>query len=317
MDISSLHAQLKTKQLNDFYIFAGVEWMVQKLYIEQIAKIANKPIQYIDSFMDIQNKLRSGGILTKKKVYVVRDDSAIMNEEKIQVQIKNGILSKNILVMLLTTVDKRKKFYKAYKDTIVEFEPLKPAILKKYLQKEIKLSENNFEKLMELCAYDYGRCLLEVDKIKQYEEFYFTHLSHEQITPDIAFKELLKEGAIYEPPKDAIFDFVDAVLDRKANKAYNLYNQCLAVGEATLVMLSVLYTNAKAVLQVQSYEGKDMSKGTGLTGWQIKNAMLHTKNYSNGELVYLMRQIQKCESGIKTGRIDEQFVMDYILTDVM
>ena len=37
MDISSLHTQLKTKQLTDFYIFTGVEWMVQKLYIEQQA----------------------------------------------------------------------------------------------------------------------------------------------------------------------------------------------------------------------------------------------------------------------------------------
>lgn len=84
-----------------------------------------------------------------------------------------------------------------------------------------------------------------------------------------------------------------------------------------MVMLSVLYNNAKAVLQVQSYDGNNLSKATGLTGWQIKNAKPHVNKYSDEELIELLRLIQKCESGIKTGQIEEQFVIEYILARIL
>lgn len=303
MDLSSLHSQLKTKQLQDFYIFTGTEWAVQKIYINQISTISGNPIFYADAFSDIYGKIKSPGFISKSWVYIVRDDKDIMQEEKVQAQIKNGLLGKNILILLVTNPDKRTKFYKAYKDAMVEFEPLKAPILKKYLQKEIPLSDANIERLMEICEYDYGRCLLEIDKIKRFDSK----------ATNSAFEHLLKDGAIYTPPKDAIFDWVAAVLDRRVNLSYKLYNECMAVGEAAMVMLSVLYDNVKAVLQVQSCDSKDVSKSTGLTGWQIKNAKSHCGKYTVGELVYILRLIYECQRGIVTGTMAEEFVIDYII----
>ena len=137
------------------------------------------------------------------------------------------------------------------------------------------------------------------------------------MTYDEAFEQLLADGTIYQPPYDAIWDLTDAILDRKVNRAFNLLQQSYAVGEATMVMLSVLYNNAKAVLQVQSYSGNNLSKGTGLTGWQIKNAKKHVGKYRDSELVRMMQLIQQTESGIKTGQIDEAFAMQYVLVCVM
>jgi len=133
---------------------------------------------------------------------------------------------------------------------------------------------------------------------------------------DKAFEILLNDGTIYQPPKDAIFDFVDAILDRDVN-CFNLYEQCKAVGEANMVMLSVLYNNTKAVLQVQSCQSNDIGKVTGLTPWQINNARKHLHKYSNGELVDMLRLIRECEKSIKTGLYEEQFVIDYILAKVL
>ena len=128
----------------------------------------------------------------------------------------------------------------------------------------------------------------------------------EQLNINDCFKNLLADGTIYQPPYDAIFDLVDAILDRKVNKAFDLLQQSYAVGEATMVMLSVLYNNAKAVLQVQSYKGDNLSKATGLTGWQIKNAKSHVRKYSDKELIHMMQMIQKVESGIKTGQSEDE-----------
>ena len=306
MDVTTIKSHIQTNSFDKFYIFSGPEWKVQRLYIDQIAKVSGKELRYIDSITDIYGKKGSKMFIPKSYVYVVRDDKEIIQNEKVQQQL-DSIIGNNILVMLLTAPDKRTKFYKAYKDTIVEFEALKPVILEKYLLQEVpNMSDTDCCKLMEVCEYDYGRCLLEIDKIKRFNS----------ANPDKAFCDLLKAGVIYQPPKDAIFDFVDAILDVKVDLSFELYHQCLAVGEATMVMITVLYNNAKAVLQVQSCKSSDVGKATGLTGWQIKNATKHLRKRTIGDLLFIMERCQIAQQAIVTGMIDEEYVMEDLLTRI-
>ena len=313
MEVTELKAQIQSKQFNPFYIFAGVEWKVQRIYIDQIAKTSGKELAYVDSIADVYSKLGSRSFLSKSHVYVIRDDKDLMQNEKLQSELYSAI-GDSILILILSALDKRLKFYKTYKDMIIDFEPLKPQVLKKYIQKEINLSDKNCDKLMEVCEYDYGRCLLEIDKIAS---LVMSDVEGCYYDPDIAFEELLKSGVIYQPPKDAIFDFVDAVLDNKVNLAYDLYRQCIEVGEATMVMLSVLYSNARAVLQVQGCHTSDVAKATGLTSWQIMNAKKHQGVYSVGQLLNILDVCQQCQEGIVSGTLDEEFTMDYLLTSIM
>lgn len=313
MEASALKQCIQKNEIPHFLIFTGPEWVVQNTFINKIVEVTGLDKKYVDSISDIYGTLRSRQIFVKDSLYVIRDDKEITHNEKIQEQLEHGLLNNNRLILLLTTVDKRTKFYKMYKDTIIEFSALKPAILKKYIQRDIDLPDKNIEQLMEICEYDYGRCLLEIDKIK--------HYANENCPGDYnaAFFKLILDGTIYTPPKDAIFDFVDAILDRKKN-CFELYEQCKAVGEATMVMLSVLYNNAKAVLQVQSCLGRgnnDVTTITGLTSWQINNARKHLNRYRDGELVGMMRLIRECEKGVKTGQYEEQYVMNYIMTTVL
>lgn len=313
MDASTIKSYIQTKTIPHFLIFTGSEWVIQKIFIDKISEVLGIEKRYVDSISDIYGSLRTRSIFDENRLYVIRDDKEVIHNEKIQEQLQQGLLKDNYLILLLTSPDKRTKFYKAYKDDLCEFQPLKPQILRKYIQKELPLSDKAAEKLMEVCENDYGRCLLELDKIKHYMHFIE---QHGDLDCNEVFEQLLADGTIYQPPKDAIFDFVDAILDRKV-ACFDLYEQCKAVGEATLVMLSVLYTNAKAVLQVQSCHNNDIAKSTGLSAWQINNARKHLNKYKIGELVKLLRLIRECEKGIKTGVYEEQFVMDYILVKIL
>ena len=328
MDASGLKSHIQTNTIPSLLIFTGPEWAVQNIFIEQISKVKGLETKRVNGIADVIGKLKSRSFIDKQYIYIARDDTEYMQNEKLQTLVDTNIGS-NMFILLLTTVDKRLKFYKAYKDSIVEFEPLKPAVLKKYIQKQITLSDKECDKLMEVCEYDYGRCLLEIDKIKQFREYTHNIIGFQPldcieinngkiygVSYDKIFETLLNDGTIYTPPKDAIFDFVDSILDRSI-KCFDLYEQCKAVGEATLVMISVLYNNAKAVLQVQSCSNSDVSKTTGLTGWQIVNAKKHLNKYRNGELVDIMRRCIECEQGIKTGKIEEQFAVEYILVNVL
>ena len=315
MDISTLKAKIKSNQLPNYLIFAGEEWKVQDIYIQQISKVTGKEIKYIDSVVEIFSKLQNRSFVQKPVIYKVRDDKELIQNEKLQQRIES-VLGDNILVHVITNVDKRTKFYKLYKDAIIDFERLSDSMLKKYILKEIKLSERNIQRLIDICEHDYGRILLEIDKIKIYTRVALMNGDNSSKPFDMTFEQLVKDGTIYEPPYDAIFDLVDAILDRKVNKAFDLLQQSYEVGEATMVMLSVLYNNAKAVLQVQTYDGNNLSKATGLTGWQIKNAKPHVGVYSDDTLIYKLQLIQKIESGIKTGKIDEEYAMQYLLTQI-
>ena len=168
MDVVTLKAKIKSKQLPNYLIFAGNEWKVQQIYIDQIAKVTGREIKRIDDVSSIYSQLKNRSFILEPVNYIVRDDKELMNSEKLQQQISNGLLGDNMLIHLLTSVDKRTKFYKAYKDSIVDFERLPDSMLKKYILKEIKLSERNIERLIDICEHDYGRILLEIDKIKRY-----------------------------------------------------------------------------------------------------------------------------------------------------
>jgi len=167
MDVATLKAKIKSKQLPSFMIFAGEEWKVQEIYLRQISKATNKDIVRIDSITDIYSSLRNRSFMKSSRVYVVRDDKTLMQDEKLQSQL-DTLLADNILVLILTNTDKRTRFYKAFKTSIIEFERLSDAMLYKYIQREITLSKSNIERLVEVCEHDYGRILLEIDKIKRY-----------------------------------------------------------------------------------------------------------------------------------------------------
>ena len=309
MDVATLKSHIKLKTLPTFLIFSGDEWKVQQIYIEQISKVTKKKCVRIDSVGEIFQKLTNRSFVKESVIYIVRDDKELMQNEKLQQRIEK-VLGDNMLILLLSNVDKRTKFYKSYKASICDFERLSDKMLEKYALKEISLSKRNLERLIEICEHDYGRMLLEIDKIKRYQQVYKDDGNH-------SFEVLLADGTIHVPAKDAIFDFVDEVLNRHCNNSFELLQECYDVGEATMVMLTVLYNNAKALLQVQTCKTNDISKTTGLTGWQIKNAKSHLHKYTDAELVDMLKLIQECESGIKTGRIEEPVVMQYILARVL
>lgn len=310
MDLSTLKTHIKAKSLEPLYIFTGPEVGVMDIYIEQMAKVKDAVVTRLDGIEDLAKKMHKGSIVKNACIYILRDSKEFIQDNELALKIKQkNALTGAPLILIYTSIDKRSKFYKTFQDTIVDFQPLKPEILIKYAQKEIYLTEESYNKLMEICEYDYSRILLEVDKIKRYAEAV-------DCKQELAFRTLLAEGAIFQPPKDAVFDFVDAVLKCKKELAFALLKSSYEFGEATMVLLSNLYNSTKQLLQVQSFKGDGkIVDATGLTPFQVKLASGRKGKNSIGDLIYLMRLVRDTEKGIKTGAIEEQMAMPYILAN--
>lgn len=307
MNTLDLKKQIKDGTLDNIYIFTGPEIAVRNLYIEQMAKVANLEVRHVDALSDILKNISTQSLLLKSFLSVIVDDTSILSTDTLQRVISRASVLKNdIIVIVLNNIDKRTSFYKTYQDRIVEFAYLTPSTLKKYVQKDLPLTEHNCDVLIEVCERDYNRILLEIDKIKLFGG-----------DANNTFVKLLNDGTIYQPARDAIFMFIDAVFMRQKAKAYSLLQECYDCGEATLVIISNLFTNAKYTLQVQSYRGDNLSQASGLSAFQIRLGKQRMGKYSLDELKSAMEVIRNTEIGIKTGKIEDDVAVKYILAKML
>lgn len=307
MNVATFQQQIKNNTLKQFYVFVGEEWQIQKYYVNQIAKVRGLETLYVDNIDTVYTAIKGKPLFGKSSLYVLRDDKTILTNEKLQNQLLDGsLLQNNMLILLLTSIDKRTRAFKVFNEVLVEFNKLPLEMLKKYVKREIELTDENIIKLLEICENDYGRALLEIDKIKQLGG-----------DPNVTFKQLLSDGTIYIPPKDAIFDLIDAILKRDVYTTYQLLNECRNIGESNLVILSVLYDNAKQLLQVQTYEGNELERATGLNSWQINNAKTRLNYYTKEELINILETIQNVEKALKLGDMPQEIIIDYLLTNIL
>lgn len=299
MEITALKSQIQSKKLDSFYVFIGDEWEVQKIYIKQMSKVSGKSIRYVDSVVGVFTACRNTSFITSAYVYVVLDDNEFEKNESLQQRI-HDVLKDNILILVYTKADKRKKLFK----DSVTFESLKPEVLRKYIKKSISLSDKYADKLAEVCEYNYGRCLLEADKINCYA-------TAQSCTVDKACHELLVDGTIHQDKQDTVFDFVDAVMKRNS-RCFDLIPEDNVMG-----LLQLLYNNCKAVFAIQECKGKDVAKVSGIDARHLYYARDKVNHYHSDDLVHAMRLIQGLQEGIITGKIEEQFVLDYLLVNVL
>ena len=312
MDIRELQRQIKNKQLDDLYIFLGEEIAIQKIYINKIANILNLEIQYVEDFKSIYNKLNSNDIFSIKKLYVILDDIDIIKEEKVWQDIKPN---RNIIIFKYNNLDKRSKFYKQFENKLVEFNKLSDEVLTQYIQKEFPtMYPENCKKLIDICNSSYNQILLELDKIKQFNNMYGQD-SYSKVNN--IFEDLDNRGAFHKEISDITFEFIEKVLKRDIEAVYDLRKKLIQIGESNIKLLSLLYTNFKTILLIQSCKSNDVCKTTGLQYYQVKYNQDKLNYYTIRELVYVLKLIHKIESGIKTGKIDEQISIDYLLINII
>lgn len=314
MELQELHRELTRKQYDKLYIFTGDDWKVQQIYIQQIAKVSGLDLVYVDGINSIINHIGSKSLIFKSKCYVITDEKSFITEKDAIAKLLERVeKSDDILILKFSNIDKRGTLYKKFGDRVVNFESLPREMLVKYIQKKIHLNNTNANLLADVCENNYGQCLLEIDKMISY-----AHSDVEvNVDYDIMFTQFIQDGTIHIPPRDAIFEFIDAVMDRNVNKSFKLERECLDGGEAPMVMLSVLYSHMKWTLQVQSCKDKNIERVTGLQKWEINHAKRHLNVWGTGELVYAMKLIAKVIQGIKIGEYSERTAVDYILVNVI
>lgn len=308
MEIQQVKKAIQGKEkFCPFYVFTGDEIEAQRIYINKIAEVTGRQIRRIETVSESFNKRAS--LLQISNVFVCRDDMDFWKSAT-QLDAVHELLGDNILILQMTSIDKRSKSAKLYEGQIVTFEYMDADVLYKYLERVCSLSDDRAFELIDICGNDYARILLEADKVNMYARAQGVHV-------DEAYDKLLEDKTITRPPKDAIFDFTDALLRADTSTAFRLLEDCKAIGEPALRIISVLYTNFRRVLQYQICNNRDVCKTTGLTPFDVKLAKRTAGAWKSEDLVYFLKTLQRLEQGIKTGEIEESSALDLMMCSIL
>ena len=305
MELSELQQDIKNNTLKPIYVFTGVEHEIMKIYINQI----KKPVLSTFSVAEAMRLCNSSSLLgNMSKVYKVYYDAEFFVNDLAWDKVES-ILGHNTLILIIDDIDKRSKFYKRFKNSIITFDKLPQNVIMKYLRNAINLSDTYLNELLDICDGCYSVALQEIDKINSYTS---------EDNKDQAFEKLKADGIITKYGEhDYTLDVTNYLLSR------NCKNACAYGAKLTsdkiIYLLAVVYNGFRQVLSVQGLGAnkENASERTGLTPWQVKNAMKYLDYYTMEELQDNLLFIRKLEMGVKTGKYDPKNIVDLLILGIL
>jgi len=281
-------------------IFTGDESYLQDIYLKKIAQVYEGKIVFGDDYASIKEDLIAGVSFEGFKEIVLRDSKEFINKEDILQQISKSIVPNRLLILIFTKVDARKTFFKTHQNITCCFEKMTENQLVKIIEKKYAMSEYNKKFLCQIVSNDYGRLLLELDKIEM--------LAHNNnINMDKAFIYAIQKGAIYRENSDTSFQLVDAMLNKDITKCFEYSEELQEFVGDPFRFLGLLYSNYKNLLLLKSNGNVNIS-------YFIKKKLApYINKFTVGELMANLSFILDVEEGIKSGKYESKKALDLII----
>jgi DNA polymerase III delta subunit len=307
MELVNLMKRISSNDIPHFLILFGEEQTILNIYLTHILEVTNTKRISADSVSYIMQNINKKRFDKSLRLYVVQDDMAFLKAENSWETVRNTP-TKDYIILRYHTLDKRSAFVKKNQQNLVEFSRLTKEVLQTYISRDLPdLSEKNSSKLVEYCNYDYGRILMEIDKVKQYSSV------RTDLTIDSCFVQLDKQGLFHKEIGDITFELTNAVLGGYPETAIQKLDEAKRKGEPAMMIVSILYNGFRNLL---AYQGLGSNKQgamerTGMTKGELYGCTKNVGGYSIAEVKRNMLKCQEIEAGVKMGTIDEDIALEY------
>ena len=314
MELVTLMQRIVSNDIPHFLVLYGEEQKIIDIYIQNIIQSVEGKRIVVDNVSQAIKYNGKKSLDKSIKVYVVTEDTAFLTKDESWENVRKS-MHKNYIILRYHALDKRSAFVKKNQQNIVEFSHLSDEVLQQYIYRDLPdLCEKNASKLISYCNNDYGRILMEIDKIWQAQS---SRLSNFNINLDSndCFEELDKRGLFHKEIGDITFELTDAVLGGYPEKAIQKLDEAKRKGEPAMMIVSILYNGFRNLL---AYQGLGNNKQgamerTGMTKGELYGCTKNVGGYNISEVKRNMLFCQQVESGIKMGTIDEDIALEYIV----
>jgi DNA polymerase-3 subunit delta len=119
----------------------------------------------------------------------------------------------------------------------------------------------------------------------------------------------------------SIFDLVDAVGYRKADRALSLLHRILDDGQAPLYILGMLARQVRILIQVKELQGKSLAQHEIVSRLQlhpyvVEKALAQSQNFSQSQLEAAHQALVRTDWSIKTGASEEIVGLDLLVVEL-
>jgi len=290
---------------------------IKALMDEYKKKYANAfGLRYLDSknttLDDLKNEMFEISMFQQKKLIIF--EGSFGNAKFKEAFLKNNerfFESDNVLVFYERTKiiakDKLFDFLKKNKEVkMEEFEELKGAKLKAYVEKEVResggvMDGNVLEKLLDFVGGDLWRISNELKKLINYVRAE----GREEITAADVEKIIIPDLELN------IFDTIDAIAAKDKKKAINLFKEHLREGAEVPYLFSMIAWQIKNIIIAKSG-----AANTGISPYVLRKASYQAKNFSFDDLKRIYAKLTDLDADLKVGKILPEAALDLLVLEV-
>ncbi len=275
------------------------------------------------SLFSLLEKIKTISFLSPKKIVILKNAFFLGGEPKRKIEDEELSSFLEYLnhpfedVLLILTTDKlderKKKLLKVIREKTkiislsYQFEKEIDNFFKGYeIEKEAK------DALLEAVKGEEGRLASECEKLKLYK------LSSKKIT-----KEDIEELVSFSLPnqEDTVFSFSNALARKDKKETYQAYQNLKKMGVDSLSLMGLLESQYRALYQVKllSQERKTKEKIAEILAmhpFRVQKMLEIGRLYSKEEIQNLLQYLASLDFEFKSGKIEEEFLIDLLILRV-
>lgn len=302
MDLKMLKENISSKSLtDDFFIFLVDEkdnLFLTMQYVQEISKILNKEIEYIDNLDSILNPY--------KDLFGNTEDKS--NKLKIckckELNISNTKLNFiHDLIIITNSISEDARVN--YNYNIVNVPKLENWMIKDYaLIRGKGVDQDRLEFLCDACNYDIYRIENELKKLDGFGEG----------QKKFIFKQMMDEGSLDDLTFYNMFSLSNAIQARDLQTIDSILGSSMEID--VMALISLLYQGFRKMIMVW-LDKNPTPDSTGLKSnqiWAIRNL---PRNYNKDQLIKIFKFLSSLDSKLKQGNLPNNNLIDYIIVKIL
>ncbi len=338
MDIEALKGQLKSKNIGKLYLFYGPEEFLKDYYVGEIEKQIIKDdfksmnITVIDRKIDIralEDVCETLPMLSERRLVIVKN-SGLFKKSKKDIDSTGNQNGRNLsldgylvglpdylcLIFIESEVDKRLKTFNVFKkgNSDVEFPYQNTNMLVNWVANIVKSNGKTIDKSTAVKLVEFGESGMrgiysELQKLILYCSDQ-TAITSEDV-----------DAVCTKSVKESIFDFTDALVMKKPEKAFRLLNDMIFSKEPITKILFMISRQFRNILKVKIYQKEGvtsinemLSKTAIRSPYELGKTKKLAERLGINNLKEILEECLKTDISVKTGKVAERVAMEILIS---
>lgn len=321
-----LNEQINKKEFSRVYLLGGTEPYLIYQYRDKLIAAMIDPNDTMNFITykgenskpeDIIEFADTMPFFTERRVVLVENSNFFKNGcEKLEEALE-GLPDTTVLIFVEKNIDNRKKLSKlvAQLGTVAMFDAPDSEMLAVWLngmfvEDQIAISGATLRYLIDRVGTSMNLLKNEADKLRSYAVEKGS-VSKEDI-------DLLCVNQV----EDKIFDMIDAISEKKQQKAMELYDDLLYLQEAPMKILVLITRNFMQLLKIRfaldtgTPEGQ-IASTFGIRPYFVKKYIAQARSFTKEQLLSCVRLCQEADTNIKTGKMRDKLSTEMVILELL